>query len=136
VSLTLRYVVWRWLAGVLISVGVTVGIILWTFTYMFRVANKDMTYAKQLKDYEDAVLRKRLEELQVRAVPITACAINHVMIMLWVCRRTRFRRCWRRWRRRARRRAFRGDRVVCTSTGFASNVEPASSLPCWSTTPA
>lgn len=48
------------------SVAVTVGIILWTTTYVFRVANKDMTYVKQLKDYEDAVLRKRLEELQVR----------------------------------------------------------------------
>ena len=30
---------------------------------MFRVANKDMTYAKQLKTYEDAVIAKRLEEL-------------------------------------------------------------------------
>lgn len=35
----------------------------WTLTYIFRVANKDMTYAKQLKNYEDAVLAKRLEEL-------------------------------------------------------------------------
>mmetsp|Transcript_36438 Transcript_36438/g.97378 ORF Transcript_36438/g.97378 Transcript_36438/m.97378 type:complete len:182 (+) Transcript_36438:33-578(+) len=38
-------------------------ILLWTFSYMFRVANKDMTYAKQLKTYEDAVIAKRLEEL-------------------------------------------------------------------------
>jgi len=36
-----------YLTGVL-SVGVT----LWTFTYMYRVASKDMTYTKQLKDYE------------------------------------------------------------------------------------
>ena len=35
----------------------------WASTYLFRVANKDMTYAKQLKDYENAVLQKRLEEL-------------------------------------------------------------------------
>jgi hypothetical protein len=27
------------------------------------VANKDMTYAKQLRDYENAVLQKRLDEL-------------------------------------------------------------------------
>ena len=35
----------------------------WASTYVFRVANKDMTYAKQLKDYENAVLQKRLDEL-------------------------------------------------------------------------
>lgn len=51
--------------GVYMSVAVTVGIIFWTFSYVFRVANKDMTYVKQLKEYEDAVLRKRLEELEV-----------------------------------------------------------------------
>lgn len=37
--------------------------VLWASTYIFRVANKDMTYAKQLRDYENAVLQKRLEEL-------------------------------------------------------------------------
>jgi len=35
----------------------------WASTYVFRVASKDMTYAKQLRDYENAVLQKRLEEL-------------------------------------------------------------------------
>ena len=35
----------------------------WASTYIFRVANKDMTYATQLRDYENAVLQKRLEEL-------------------------------------------------------------------------
>lgn len=37
--------------------------LLWASTYIFRVANKDMTYAKQLRDYENAVLQKRLDEL-------------------------------------------------------------------------
>lgn len=37
--------------------------VLWASTYVFRVANKDMTYAQQLRDYENAVLQKRLEEL-------------------------------------------------------------------------
>ena len=37
--------------------------LLWASTYIFRVATKDMTYAKQLRDYENAVLQKRLEEL-------------------------------------------------------------------------
>ena len=41
-----------------------VGIILaWSFSYVFRVANKKMTYTQQLKDYEEAVLQKRLDEL-------------------------------------------------------------------------
>ena len=41
-----------------------VGILLaWTFSYVFRVATKKMTYTQQLKDYEEAVLQKRLEEL-------------------------------------------------------------------------
>ncbi|CAB9501223.1 Protein of unknown function (DUF3007) [Seminavis robusta] len=35
----------------------------WVGSYIFRVATKDMTYAKQLKDYENAVIAKRLEEL-------------------------------------------------------------------------
>lgn len=35
----------------------------WASTYLFRVANKDMTYATQLREYENAVLEKRLEEL-------------------------------------------------------------------------
>ncbi len=41
-----------------------VGIILaWLSTYLFRVSTKQMTYTQQLKDYEDAVIQKRFEEL-------------------------------------------------------------------------
>ncbi|KAG9444254.1 hypothetical protein H6P81_015594 [Aristolochia fimbriata] len=40
--------------------GLTVG---WISTYIFRVSNKDMTYAKQLRDYENKVMQKRLEGL-------------------------------------------------------------------------
>lgn len=51
-------------AGRWIGVGFTVVTSLaWALTYVFRVATKDMTYAKQLKDYENAVIAKRLEEL-------------------------------------------------------------------------
>jgi hypothetical protein len=53
-----------------VRAGATVGAsfvllicVLWASSYLFRVANKGMTYAKQLKDYDDAVLQKRLEEL-------------------------------------------------------------------------
>jgi membrane protein implicated in regulation of membrane protease activity len=35
----------------------------WLGTYLFRVYTKQMTYNQQLKDYEEAVLQKRLEEL-------------------------------------------------------------------------
>jgi hypothetical protein len=53
-------------AGLLLTAGMVAAIIVWTFSYVYRVVNKDMTYAKQLKDYEDAVLRKRYMELEVR----------------------------------------------------------------------
>eukprot|EP00522_Entomoneis_paludosa_P016220 CAMPEP_0172441814 /NCGR_PEP_ID=MMETSP1065-20121228/2324_1 /TAXON_ID=265537 /ORGANISM="Amphiprora paludosa, Strain CCMP125" /LENGTH=141 /DNA_ID=CAMNT_0013191373 /DNA_START=99 /DNA_END=524 /DNA_ORIENTATION=+ len=50
--------------GIDIGVGFTVLLLLgWMSTYIFRVATKDMTYAQQLKDYENAVIAKRLEEL-------------------------------------------------------------------------
>ena len=37
--------------------------LLWVASYVARVFNKDMTYTKQLKEYEEAVMQKRLEEL-------------------------------------------------------------------------
>jgi hypothetical protein len=37
----------------LVVLGMTVG---WISTYMFRVANKDMTHAHQLRDYEKQVM--------------------------------------------------------------------------------
>lgn len=40
--------------------GLTFG---WISSYIFRVASKDMTYAQQLRDYENKVMQKRLEEL-------------------------------------------------------------------------
>jgi len=47
---------------------VGIGVLAWTSTYVFRVANKDMTYAKQLRDYENAVFQKRFEELNTDQV--------------------------------------------------------------------
>ncbi len=44
----------------LLLVSVLVG---WLLTYLFRVGTKQMTYAQQLKDYEEAVLQKRLEAM-------------------------------------------------------------------------
>ena len=35
----------------------------WVSTYLFRVGTKGMTYAQQLREYEDEVIKKRYEEL-------------------------------------------------------------------------
>jgi hypothetical protein len=39
------------------------GLVGWLLTYLFRVGTKNMTYNQQLKEYKDAVLQKRLEEM-------------------------------------------------------------------------
>lgn len=57
------------LAGNVILVGYVGSITAaWTGSYVFRVANKDMTYAQQLRDYENAVIQKRFEELSEEEV--------------------------------------------------------------------
>lgn len=51
-------------AGNFVQLGVFVILSFgWTASYLFRVINKDMTYSKQLKQYEEAVMQKRLEEM-------------------------------------------------------------------------
>mmetsp|Transcript_9543 Transcript_9543/g.25952 ORF Transcript_9543/g.25952 Transcript_9543/m.25952 type:complete len:180 (-) Transcript_9543:31-570(-) len=47
-------------AQLIIFVGLCFG---WIGSYLFRVATKQMTYATQLEDYENAVMAKRLEEM-------------------------------------------------------------------------
>lgn len=49
----------QWTTGIL---SVTT-LIAWISTYVFRVGTKSMTYAQQLKEYEDAVIEKRYNEL-------------------------------------------------------------------------
>jgi hypothetical protein len=44
----------------LIFLGICVG---YVSTYVYRVATKQMTYVKQLEQYEEAVMRRRLEEM-------------------------------------------------------------------------
>lgn len=44
----------------LIFLGICVG---WVGSYLYRVSTKQMTYARQLEDYEEAVMKKRLEEM-------------------------------------------------------------------------
>ena len=50
-------------AGIWTQTGLVVVLVGWSLTYLFRVGSKNMTYNQQLKDYEDAVLQKRLEEM-------------------------------------------------------------------------
>jgi hypothetical protein len=50
-------------AGIWSQVFLVGGLIGWLLTYLFRAITKNMTYIQQLKDYEAAVLQKRLEEL-------------------------------------------------------------------------
>lgn len=52
------------LAGQLTTGFVSVfSLVAWVSTYLFRVGTKGMTYAQQLRDYEDEVIKKRYEEL-------------------------------------------------------------------------
>ncbi|NEP60215.1 MAG: DUF3007 family protein [Symploca sp. SIO2G7] len=50
-------------AGIWSQVIFIGGLLGWVITYLLRVFSQQMTYNQQLKDYEDAVLQKRLEEM-------------------------------------------------------------------------
>lgn len=46
------------------SQAALIGVVLiWVGSYVFRVLTKQMTLGDQLRDYEEAVMRKRLEEM-------------------------------------------------------------------------
>ncbi|DBA89181.1 hypothetical protein WJX77_001803 [Trebouxia sp. C0004] len=52
------------IAGNFVQLFVVLGLCIgWIGSYIFRVANKDMTYVKQLENYEEEVMAKRLEEM-------------------------------------------------------------------------
>ncbi|GJP51523.1 hypothetical protein CLOM_g10688 [Closterium sp. NIES-68] len=51
-------------SGSVVQLVLVLGLCLvWAASYVWRVGNKEMTYVKQLKDYEDAVMKKRLEAM-------------------------------------------------------------------------
>lgn len=50
-------------AGIWSQVIFLGGLVGWLATYLVRALTKSMTLNQQLRDYEDAVLQKRLEEL-------------------------------------------------------------------------
>lgn len=50
-------------AGIWSQAILVAALVGWIITYIGRALTQTMTYNQQLKDYEDAVLQKRLEEL-------------------------------------------------------------------------
>jgi len=65
----LLYLVLQWAgldnvdAGIWSQAVLVGGLVGWLLTYLFRAVTQNMTYNQQLRDYEDAVLQKRLEEM-------------------------------------------------------------------------
>lgn len=50
-------------AGIWSQVILVCGLVGWVLSYLLRAVTQQMTYNRQLQDYEEAVLQKRLEEL-------------------------------------------------------------------------
>ncbi|AUC60827.1 hypothetical protein AA637_06545 [Cyanobacterium sp. HL-69] len=50
-------------AGIWSQVILVLGLIGWVSTYVIRVFTNDMTYHKQVKDYDDAFFAKQLEKM-------------------------------------------------------------------------
>jgi signal transduction histidine kinase len=50
-------------AGIWAQTLLVGGLLGWLLTYAFRAVTQTMTYNQQIKDYQQAVLQKRLEEL-------------------------------------------------------------------------
>jgi hypothetical protein len=50
-------------AGIWTQALLVVGLLGWILTYAFRAVSGNMTYHQQRREYDDAVLQKRLEEL-------------------------------------------------------------------------
>jgi hypothetical protein len=69
----------------LVVLGMTVG---WISTYMFRVANKDMTYAHQLRDYEKQVMEVRVAAFEflasARQTLIAMGLLHFVSLQKWL----------------------------------------------------
>lgn len=50
-------------AGIWSQVLLVLGLIGWVATYLFRVFTNNMTYHRQVKDYDDAFFAKQLEKM-------------------------------------------------------------------------
>lgn len=63
-------------AGIWSQALLVAGLIAWVLTYLVRVLTQNMTYNRQLKDYEDAVLQKRLEELTPEELAVLQAEVD------------------------------------------------------------
>ena len=50
-------------AGIWSQAILVAGLVGWLLSYLFRALSKNMTYHQQVKDYEEAVIQKRYEEM-------------------------------------------------------------------------
>ena len=55
-------------AGIWSQAVLVVGLLGWLLTYLYRVFTNNMTYHQQLKNYEDAFLEKRLQEMSPQEI--------------------------------------------------------------------
>jgi formate hydrogenlyase subunit 3/multisubunit Na+/H+ antiporter MnhD subunit len=63
-------------AGIWSQVILITGVIAWVLTYLFRVVTHNMTYHQQLKDYEEAVIQKRFEEMTPEEIAELQAQVN------------------------------------------------------------
>jgi parvulin-like peptidyl-prolyl isomerase len=50
-------------AGIWTQALLVAGLVIWILTYALRAVSGNMTYQQQRREYDDAVLQKRLDEL-------------------------------------------------------------------------
>ncbi len=50
-------------AGIWSQAVFLLGLLGWVSTYLFRAATQNMSYMQQRKDYDEAVMQKRLDEM-------------------------------------------------------------------------
>lgn len=62
--------------AVSIAIFMVIVMLGYTSTYLFRVGRKEMTYITQLRDYEEAVMQKRLEEMPDQELEELLTSVN------------------------------------------------------------
>lgn len=70
--------------------GLTVG---WISTYIFRVSNKEMTYAQQLRDYENKVMEVRFYFIQLSELEYSCC-----LNIMYIVFRYYQKNCLKNWK--------------------------------------